>query len=206
MKATVTTKEFLEAIKTIEGSLNIKLGNILSNVCIKIKSYYIELVATDGNSLTMSKVIPQYNDTFNKDLIDKAFLFNVDSIKRAIDKSSKTIELEFNYTDDNNKSITIICDNSKATLPSETGVYPKYQQLMSYNDSYNEIKRSNNEIITIGITKKILLDILKSYDNKLDDILELEIPKDNANKYIGIRPFGNNNDKKFTMLMPVHLR
>lgn len=154
MKATVDTKEFLEAIKTIEGSLNIKLGNLLSNICIKIKFYYLELVATDGNSLTMAKVIPQYDNTFDKDLIDKEFLFNVDSIKRTIDKSSKIIELEFNYTNDNNKSITITCDNSKTTLPSETGVYPKYKQLMPYNDDYNEIKRSDNETITIGITKK----------------------------------------------------
>lgn len=205
MKATVDTKEFLEAIKTIEGSLNTKLGSLLSNICIKIKSYYLELVATDGNSLTMAKVIPQYDDTFNKDLIEKEFLFNVDNIKRTIDKASKIIELEFNYTDDTNKSITIICDNSKTTLPSENGVYPKYQQLMPYSDDYSEIKRNDNETITIGITKKMLLDILKSYDNKLDDILKLEIPKDNL-KYIGIQPIGTNQGKKFTMLMPVHLR
>lgn len=205
MKATVNTKEFLEAIKTIEGSLNTKYNNLLSNVCIKIKSYYLELVATDGNSLTMVKVIPEYDDTFNKDLIDKEFLFNVDSIKRTIDKSSKIIELEFNYTDDTNKSITITCDNSKTTLPSENGTYPKYKQLMPYNDDYNKIKRSDNETITIGISKKILLDILKSYDNKLDGILKLEIPKDNL-KYIGIQPIGTNKGKKFTMLMPVYLK
>lgn len=205
MKATVDTKEFLEAIKTIEGSLNIKLGNLLSNVCIKIKSYYLELVASDGNSLTMVKVIPQYDDTFDKDLIDKEFLFNVDSIKRTIDKSSKIIELEFNYIDDTNKSVTITCDNSKTTLPSENGTYPKYKQLMPYNDDYSEIKRDDNETITIGITKKMLLDILKSYDNKLDDILKFEIPTSNT-KYIGIQPIGTNKGKKFTMLMPVNLR
>ena len=205
MNATVNTKEFLEAIKTIEGSLNTKLGNLLSNVCIKIKSYFLELVATDGNSLTMVKVVPQYDDTFNKDLIDKAFLFNVDSIKRTIDKASEKIELEFNYTDDTNKSITIICDNSKATLPSETGAYPKYELLMHHRDDYDEIRRNENETITIGITKKMLLDILKSYDNKLDDILELEIPKENF-KYIGIQPWGVNKGKKFTMLMPVRLK
>lgn len=205
MKATVNTKEFLEAIKTIEGSLNVKLGNLLSNICIKIKSYYLELVATDGSSLTMVKVIPQYDDTFNKDLIDKEFLFNVDSIKRTIDKSSKIIELEFNYTDDTNKSVTITCNNSKTTLPSENGVYPNYKQLMPYNDDYNEIKRNDNETITIGITKKMLLDILKSYDNKLDNILKFEIPTSNT-KYIGIQPIGTNQGKKFTMFMPVVLR
>lgn len=205
MKATVDTKEFLEAIKTIEGSLNTKLGNLLSNICIKVKSYYLELVATDGNSLTMVKVIPQYDDTFNKDLIDKEFLFNVDSIKRTIDKSSKIIELEFNYTDDTNKSITITCDNSKTTLPSENGAYPKYKQLMLYNDDYSEIKRDDNKTITIEITKKMLLDILKSYDNKLDDILKFEIPTSNT-EYISIQPIGNNKGKKFTMLMPVVLR
>ena len=193
MKATVDTKEFLEAIKTIEGSLNTKLSNLLSNVCIKVKSYYLELVATDGNSLTMGKVVPQYDDTFN-----------VDTIKRAIDKASKIIELEFGYTD-GAKSITIICDNSETTLLSETGAYPKYEQLMRHRDNYDEIKRSDNETVTIGITKKMLLDILKSYDNKLDDILELEIPKENF-KYIGIQPWGVNKGKKFTMLMPVHLR
>jgi len=205
MKATVDTKEFLEAIKTIEGSLNTKLGNLLSNVCIKIKSYYLELVATNGNSLTMVKVIPQYDDTFDKDLIDKEFLFNVDNIKRIIDKASKIIELEFNYTDDTNKNITITCDNSKTTLQSEDGAYPKYEQLMPYNDNYNEIRRDENETVIIGITKKLLLDILKSYDNKLDYTLEFEIPKDNL-RYISIRPYGENRCKKFTMLMPVHLR
>ena len=158
MKATVDTKEFLEAIKTIEGSLNTKLSNLLSNVCIKVKSYYLELVATDGNSLTMGKVVPQYDDTFNKDLIDKEFLFNVDTIKRAIDKASKIIELEFGYTD-GAKSITIICDNSETTLLSETGAYPKYEQLMRHRDNYDEIKRNDNETVTIGITKKMKEDI-----------------------------------------------
>lgn len=205
MKATVDTKEFLEAIKTIEGSLDTKQKGISSNVCIKIKSYYLELVATDSKSLTMAKVVPQYDDTLNKDLINKEFLFNIDSIKRAIDKTSKIIELEFNYTDEANKSITIICNNSKVTLPSETGKYPDYEKFMPYSDNYVEIKRDENETITIGISKKLLLDILKSYDNKSDDILQLEIPKNNL-RYIGIQPIGINHGKKYTMFMPVHLR
>lgn len=206
MKVTTTTKEFLDALKTIEGSLNIKQqNNILSNVCIKVKSYYLELVATDGNSLTMVRINPDCDERWNEDLINKEFLFNIDTIKRAIDKTSKTIELEFNYTDNNNKTMTISNNGLDVTLPSISGQYPKYEQLMSYNDNYDEIKRDKNETVVIGISRKLLIDILKSYDSKTDDILKLEIPTTNY-KYIGIQPNGINNGKKYTMLMPVVIR
>lgn len=206
MKVTVTTKEFLDVIKTIEGSLNIKQkDNILSNVCIKVKSYYLELVATDGNSLTMVRINPDCDEAWDKDLIDKEFLFNIDTIKRAIDKTSRTVELEFNYTDNNNKTITVSNNGLSVVLPSNNGIYPRYEQLMPYNDDYNEIKRDENETVVIGMSRKLLLDILKSYDSKSDDILKFEIPKDNY-KYISIQPYGLNNGKKYTMLMPIVIR
>lgn len=205
MKVTTTTKEFLEAIKTIEGSLDAKQKSILSNICIKVKSYYLELVATDGNSLTMVRVNPDCDEAWDKDLINKEFLFNIDTIKRAVDKTSKVIELEFNYTDNNNKTMTIFNNGLSVVLPSISGQYPKYEQLMPYNDDYNEIKRDENETIVIGMSRKLLLDILKSYDSKYDDILKFEIPKDNY-KYISIQPYGLNNGKKYTMLMPVVIR
>ena len=206
MKVTTTTKELLEAIKTIEGSLKIKqLDSVLSNVCIKVKSYYLELVATDGNSLTMVRINPDCDEVWDKNLIDKEFLFNIDTIKRAIDKSSRVVELEFNYTDNNSKTMTIFNNGLSATLPSIEGKYPKYEQLMPYNDNYNEIKRDENETVVIGISRKLLLDILKSYDSKYDDILKFEIPKDNY-RYIGIQPYGVNNGKKYSMLMPVVVR
>ena len=206
MKVTTTTKEFIEAIKTIEGSLNSKQqNNILSNVCIKVKSYYLELVATDGNSLTIARINPYCDEVWDKDLIDKEFLFNVDTIKRAVDKTRKSIELEFNYTDNNSKTMTIFSNGLSIVLPSEVGAYPKYEQLMPYNDDYNEIRRNENETIVIGMSRKLLLDILKSYDSKSDDILKFEIPKDNL-RYIGIQPYGINRSKKYSMLMPVYLR
>lgn len=206
MKVTVTTKELLDAIKTIEGSLNIKQqNNILSNVCIKVKSYYLELVATDGNSLTMARVNPECDELWNEDLINKEFIFDIDSIKRAVNKTSKTVELEFNYTDDNNKTLTISYNNFNTTLPSVRGKYQKYEQIMPYNDNYNEIKRNEDETITIGISRKLLLDILKSYDSKDDCILKFEIPKDNY-RYIGIQPSGINKCRKYTMLMPAIIR
>ena len=205
MKATVTTKEFLEAIKTIEGSLNIKQqDSILSKICIKIKSYYLELVATDGNSLTMARINPDCDEAWDKDLIDKEFLVNINTIKRAIDKSSHAIELEFNYTD-NNKTITISNNGLSVVVPSINGQYPKYERLMPYNDNYDEIKRDENETVAIGMSRKLLLDILKSYDSKYDDILKFEIPKDNF-RYIGIQPYGINSSKKYSMLMPVVVR
>lgn len=205
MKVTVTTKEFLETIKTIEGSLNIKQqDDILSDVCIKVKSYYLELVATDGNSLTIARINPMCEEGWDKDLINKEFLLNIDTIKRAIDKSSRLIGLEFNYTD-SNKTMTVSNNGLKVTLSSDNCNYPKYEHLMPYNDDYNKIKRDENETITIGMSRKLLLDILKSYDSKSDDILKFEIPKDNL-KYIGIQPVGINNGKKFTALMPVYLR
>lgn len=205
MKVTVTTKELLDAIKTIEGSLNIKQqNNILSNVCIKVKYYYIELVATDGNSLTMVRINPTCYELWDKDLINKEFLFSVDSIKRAIDKTSKTVELDFNYTD-NNKTMMITSNGMSVTLSSDNGNYPKYERLMPYSDSYDQIERDEDETITIGITKKLLLDILKSYDSKNDNMLKFEIPTTNY-KYIGIQPIGINNGKKYTMLMPAVIR
>lgn len=210
MKVTTTTKELLDAIKTVEGSLlkgNDKAtkNQIISNICIKVRHYYFEMVATDGSSLTMVRINPKCDESWDKDLINKEFLFNIDSIKRVIDKTSKIIELEFNYTDDNNKTLTISYNNFNTTLPSVCGMYPGYEQLMSYNDNYNEIKRDEDETITIGISRKLLLDILKSYDSKDDYILKFEIPKDNY-RYIGIRPSGMNNCRKFTMLMPAIIR
>lgn len=207
MKMTVTTKELLEALKTVEGSLlkdkAIK-NQIISNVCIKIKSYYLELVATDGTSLTMTQIVPQYDDTFDKNLIDKEFIFDVDTLKRAIDKNSKVIELDFNYTDDDNKTLTISYNNFNTTLPSERGMYPKYEQLMNYCDSYDQIKREDT--ITVGMSRKLLLDILKSYDSKLDNTLKFEIKTTDNYSYIGIQPTGSNSSKKFTMLMPIVIR
>lgn len=205
MKVTVTTKEFLEAIKTIEGSLNTNQRNLLSNICIKIKSYYIELVATDSNSLTMVRINPEYNEPWDKELINKEFLYPIEGIKRAVDKTSKIVELEFIFADNDNKVIILSNNGTKTALSMVAGEYPRYENLMPYNDNYNEIKRNEDETIIIGITKKLLLDILKSYDSKNDNILKFEIPKDN-NRYISIQPIGINNGKKFTILMPARIR
>jgi hypothetical protein len=76
---------------------------------------------------------------------------------------------------------------------------------MPYNDSYDEIKRDEDKTVVIGMSRKLLLDILKSYDSKLDDILKFEIPKDNF-RYIGIQPYGVNSCKKYAMLMHVVIR
>lgn len=207
MKMTVTTKELLDGFKTIKGSLNTKkmLNTIISNVCIKVKDYYIELVATDSNSLTMVRINPDISDVFDKDLIGKEFIFELDKLEKVIDKNSKVVELEFNYTDDNNKNLIISNNGLNVTLPSVQGKYPQYEQLLPYQDSYDQIKRSDDEVITIGMSRKLLLDILKSYDSKSDDRIKFEIPKDNY-KYIGIQPYGLNSGKKYTMLMPVVIR
>lgn len=211
MKMTATTKEFLEAIKTVEGSLlkgndQATKNQIISNVCIKVKSYYLELVATDGTSLTMAQIVPQYDNTFDKNLINKEFIVPLDSIKKAIDNKSRVVTLDL-MEDDNNKYKSIAIDNNNGSvskIPCVTGCYPKYEQLMSYRDSYDQIKRENT--IIVGMSRKLLLDILKSYDSKSDNVLKFEIKTTDNYSYIGIQPTGLNSGKKFTMLMPIIIR
>lgn len=210
MKATVTTNELLEAIKKLEGSIakrtKTNTNNILTNICIKVKDYYFELVSTDGNSLTMVRINPNFDGVFDKNLIDKNFIVPLDNIKKAIDNKSRAVTLDL-IDDDDNKNKSVAIDNNNglvSKIPCIAGCYPKYEQLMPYRDSYDQIKRDDDDVVRIAITKEYLLNILKSYA-KSDERIELEIPKDNY-KYIGIRPRGVNSGKTFTMLMPVIIR
>lgn len=195
----------MDAVKTIKGSLS-KDNNVLSKACMSIKGYYVEFIATDSNIMTIVKTIPDMQELKNYDK-DAKIVFDLNILEKLL-KDTKGNNVTINTSLDDMPNCFEF-DNGvfKTYLIKENMNYPKYEGVVGYSENFKDIGREKPEDeYKIGLSKKLLTNILKSYDNKHDNTLEFTFNKNSNLRAVYIRPYGINNDRKVSLIMPIALR